>query len=900
VQAANDTYTAEDRQNIQLEITQLIQEVDRIAGTTQFNGKNLLDGSSSARVSSDLASTKVYMRDGLRILDEYGQKVAASGNYRIDIEAEAGAAQVQKSEQFKIKHDDVGVASNLYINPNSGITDIQTAGLRYNADYTIRTTDNVTGTISAVGARGMVGGQTINFDFVAGVTFQASAVAATLATITIGSLANGDYTIRLVDTTGAASQTLQASFDRNTNIITVKLATNSAGAVAVTVGAVMNAVVRAVRTTTGYTILNNFTISDDTQAIAAEHAGDYTFSLSGGKDGAALGVAPAVREKQYYMTGATKPTGAATVIAISGVNTSLGPNETGFFSYRAAGATAYTAMALTVVAGVSYNASIEFEVTGVLYGTGPITNGLEMNVKATFTNKSGQIIELTKVLEGNTDIGDHAFNVTQASTDGIIRFSASELQKAAREQLGMSDAEARDAFETGFRLNGNDGEGFNAATDYAVGDKAVVQVQASVERGDELVEVETRDANGVVDTRTYVLGQGVADDKTVNLGIRAIEVGKNSEFAGNSYDGSIKITADTLGTSNTAATWYYELGKGKVASLDTRLYDIENFWDASGNFILENPKDITIVAGNGKTAKITLTNADTVRDVRNKLNAAIANHLGQAAITGVDDSDKLVSYVTHAERSGLATVEGTYIIRSVITGDYGELTFVADDSVLGALGLSVIQEAKNSNYIANVTDAHDPSKIIAEDVKVAVNRLNGVVHANVDVEFDANTGLEVRWNAKTQTFDVLGGETRRESTFVHLADSTLVFHVGANQRQDVGSGIADMSAAALGISTLLVTNNELANRSIGKLDLAITRVSGERAKLGALQNRLDHTINNVTVAAENLTSAESRIRDVDMAKEMMNFTKYSILAQAATSMLAQANSMPQNVLTLLR
>jgi flagellin len=212
----------------------------------------------------------------------------------------------------------------------------------------------------------------------------------------------------------------------------------------------------------------------------------------------------------------------------------------------------------------------------------------------------------------------------------------------------------------------------------------------------------------------------------------------------------------------------------------------------------------------------------------------------------------------------------------------------------------VIQEAENSNYIAKVTDAHDPSKIIAENVKVAENRLNGVVHANVDVEFDSNTGLEVKWDEVSKSFKILGGESRKESTFIHLADSTLVFHVGANQRQDVGSGIADMSAAALGISTLLVTNNDLANQSIGKLDLAVTRVSTERAKLGALQNRLDHTISNLTVASENLTSAESRIRDVDMAKEMMNFTKYSILAQAATSMLAQANSMPQNVLTLLR
>jgi flagellin len=109
-----------------------------------------------------------------------------------------------------------------------------------------------------------------------------------------------------------------------------------------------------------------------------------------------------------------------------------------------------------------------------------------------------------------------------------------------------------------------------------------------------------------------------------------------------------------------------------------------------------------------------------------------------------------------------------------------------------------------------------------------------------------------------------------------------------------------MSASALGVDNLLVSDNERANQAIGKLDLAINRVSTERAKLGAVQNRLDHTINNLTTSSENLTAAESRIRDVDMAKEMMNFTKYQILSNAATSMLAQANTMPQTVLQLLR
>jgi flagellin len=175
-----------------------------------------------------------------------------------------------------------------------------------------------------------------------------------------------------------------------------------------------------------------------------------------------------------------------------------------------------------------------------------------------------------------------------------------------------------------------------------------------------------------------------------------------------------------------------------------------------------------------------------------------------------------------------------------------------------------------------------------------------VVDENVDVQFAATTGIKTAWDDKTKNWVLTGGASNKGETFVHLADNTMVFHIGANQKQDIGVGIANMSTAALGVSNIQVTSNTLANQAIGKIDSAISRVSSERAKLGALQNRLDHTINNLSTTSENLTAAESRIRDVDMAKEMMSFTKFQILSNAATSMLAQANQMPQTVLQLLR
>ncbi|SHH94497.1 flagellin [Virgibacillus chiguensis] len=126
------------------------------------------------------------------------------------------------------------------------------------------------------------------------------------------------------------------------------------------------------------------------------------------------------------------------------------------------------------------------------------------------------------------------------------------------------------------------------------------------------------------------------------------------------------------------------------------------------------------------------------------------------------------------------------------------------------------------------------------------------------------------------------------------------FHVGANEGQNLSLEIGDMSSEELKVNEIDITEQESANNAIETIQTAIDNVSSERSKIGAVQNRLQHTINNLGTSAENLTAAESRIRDVDMAKEMMNFTKDNILTQAAQSMLAQANQQPQGVLQLLR
>ncbi len=132
------------------------------------------------------------------------------------------------------------------------------------------------------------------------------------------------------------------------------------------------------------------------------------------------------------------------------------------------------------------------------------------------------------------------------------------------------------------------------------------------------------------------------------------------------------------------------------------------------------------------------------------------------------------------------------------------------------------------------------------------------------------------------------------------ADGRATFHIGANTNQNMQLSIENMSSSALGVKGLKIGNQGQANVAIKVIDAATQKVSAQRSSLGAIQNRLEHTINNLGTSSENLTAAESRIRDVDMAKEMMEFTKNNILSQASQAMLAQANQQPQGVLQLLQ
>jgi len=250
-------------------------------------------------------------------------------------------------------------------------------------------------------------------------------------------------------------------------------------------------------------------------------------------------------------------------------------------------------------------------------------------------------------------------------------------------------------------------------------------------------------------------------------------------------------------------------------------------------------------------------------------------------------------------------------------------TFVLYDSSKGDAVLT-------GNNITGIDLAGMESNEEIIDAIVAANdSINGVNVSKTGFNELTITASAAGETGNTIPLSVIGPEGQ---TGTFAAD----FQIGANKGQSMSIEIGDMRSVALGVSSLAGTSNTViidgaeyevawaekavtdgtsnviteaalsvatasdASKAIEVLDAAITKVSGERSKLGAYQNRLEHTINNLDTSAENLTASESRIRDVDMAKEMMEFTKNNILQQAAQAMLAQANMQPQGILQLLR
>jgi flagellin len=693
VQAANDTLTQQDRGYIQDEIDQLRDEIDRISTTTQFNKKKLLDGSAAVLWSADKLETKAFIRGGLRTIDQFGQKFAAEGNYKISIIANPGDAQVQKTDIFKIKHENV--IMNVQKNSIAGVEKVSVDSLpagRFNVNVTTAATAFNVATIDSFGVE---------------------------------------------------------------------------------------------------TALNNAALSLGVNGTGIAWAGASVFL-----------------EAVAVNTGSN-------VVQFRAVVNALNADGT---------VSTYANENLLVGSGV-----ISFTTWVTQIGGDALSAGLSLGEDITARSFS---------------IGDRVTLFMVGNTGADAAFTISGVQNTS--------------------WFGNWGSGYATAQapsyNISIGDVAGKDIHF----------------------RNFYLNPG-------NGSLYESDVVMN--FA-------TSITTATIGTGAAFMAGFDAAYVGQIAEHDVQLRDLDKFWDANGRFMLEDPQTITMTQGNGARTSFTLYSTDTLQDVQTKMNNAIAFGLGQARYLD-SDTDKFVTYVGEGDvvPGSPQSVQGTFVIRSAIAGKAGEINLSGDEDILKAFSINQIRRSTENQYRVSVQDAHD-GRTIASNEKITGNILHGIVHPNVDMEFDSMANVKVSY--LNDNFVLTQERGKVYETILHLADNTTVFQIGANEKEDMGIHIGNMGARSIGVHNILVTDRESAARSITIIDNAIDRVSKQRASLGAYQNRLEHTINNLTVAGTNLQAAESRIRDLDMAKEMMNFTKLNILMQAGNSMLAQANQLPQAVLQLLR
>ncbi|MDE5580278.1 MAG: flagellin [Treponemataceae bacterium] len=214
-------------------------------------------------------------------------------------------------------------------------------------------------------------------------------------------------------------------------------------------------------------------------------------------------------------------------------------------------------------------------------------------------------------------------------------------------------------------------------------------------------------------------------------------------------------------------------------------------------------------------------------------------------------------------------------------------------------GVSFIQTTEG--YLQESTD------VLQRVRELAVQSANGIYSDEDRMQIQVEVSQLVTEIDRIASQAQFNGMNMLTGSFAAESDRVMQFQIGANMDQNARVYIGTMTATALGLKgtqgddqQVSIATPESANMAIGTVDEALKNISKQRADLGAYQNRFEMASNGVAVAAENLQAAESRIRDTDMASEMVEYTKNQILTQSGTAMLAQANSQSQNVLALLR
>jgi len=440
---------------------------------------------------------------------------------------------------------------------------------------------------------------------------------------------------------------------------------------------------------------------------------------------------------------------------------------------------------------------------------------------------------------------------------------------------------------SGFRINraGDDASGLSMSEKMKAQIKGLEQASANAQDGislvqtaegaltevhsmlNRMVELATKSANGTI--------QNEVDREAIQTEVDALKteitrIAKSTNFNGiQLLDGSLSgASAPTV----KAVLGGEEIsGKANAAVAFEGLIDIDGFESLELEFVDAEGKNQTI-----SLTFTEITDTDTLDDAL-------------AALEGHANYDKL------AEAYDIS-YNGTEIsFKAKVPGAASKVE--AGETTAGDI-------ATTAGANANTTITLNKDMQVGDSITIGGKKYTMAAERN-DEKNEFTSLAELQEMALANGYDVQGADLDNDSVLTITAlkqGSGLMLQVGDTNADfnHVTVSIDDLTADGLGIADLDVSSQTAAGNAIEVIKNAINKVSTNRGNLGALQNRLEHTINNLDATAENMQAANSRIRDTDMAKEMMNYTKQNILAQAAQAMLAQANQQPQAILQLLQ
>ncbi|MCO4783913.1 MAG: hypothetical protein KC646_16410 [Candidatus Cloacimonetes bacterium] len=839
IQASSDTLTTNDRLEIQKEVDQLVSEVDRIANTTEFNTKKLLDGTATAIVSVNDEGLK-----GIQV----GSTQSSSGDYEVELNlSTVGDRQQQASNILSDKESGnlvtldtkLGDIDSFYDNEGNNILsrpiELTVRGNQNNAQITLSSdvsigefTQNLKELITKdVSAGGLgVKGTDVSFDKNTGQVIMTSGIEGSSGDIYFASDENLIKAFGFQETVPSKDPAYRAS---------------------------------AVQQGVDVPIKNKASTTTD--------------RFSGLIPGIDVKFTPPT---SAFIEGTETPNEVITIgstdVHFRFADTNAGPNQN----------VPSDPVEVTLIANTSYTlVSIQNIINGnIASGRDELTD-MSGGSAARFADNGPSIVP------GGVGTPDGIYtppNIRASFNGNNLILSSGTTGSSAKVSIYAANASATNilGIQNGVFL-GDSGE-----KSRIVGSK----------------DVSGGLATGVIGPIFEIIGPDGVTTGTTNAIGQSISFSPSTNISSTSLTTTINNQLNSVGILATATI------------------------NANGRLVIESLEDGEDTAIQIRQVQGSLTDLGLVDGIAaSGSNGQAASFIGNTNQSFVDIGYTFDTTTRFEVIDQFGATSGDIIFGSKTTNDLaapglglnpsvrgGSPTATTDNITLSKASISAIMDASsiNTTDIAYEFDSGgklrfrsksvgDSSRIllISKDPRFGANSSNAAVAAGEPASFTSATSQ----TTMLSTFGIDGSQASQGSGktkyALHISDRSFSLQIGANQNQTLESSIANFSAEALGLNGLDVTSFPAAVRALGAIDNAVNLVSSERSKLGSLQNRLTSTINNLTVTSTNLQAAESRIRDVDIAEETVNFTRNQILIQAGTAQLAQANALPQQALQLL-